>query len=367
MKPLNWLLFAVLVIAGWLGLSPTDADPVAWTAPTSPGTDSGIFASNRRLSAVQRTPESLGIKGPEAISIDPQGHVTTGLMDGRIIRFAKDMGSFTVLGNTGGRPLGMAYHPNGSLIITDAKLGLIALDTQTGQFSTLATQADGLPIRFADDIAITRDGSAAYFSDATTKWPYDKSTEAVLEHAGDGRLLRYNFQTGQTTTALKGLQFANGVALAPDDSFVLINESGLYRVTRLWLTGEQSGQHETLIDNLPGLPDNITSNGKDRFWVALFAPRNPLLDALSNYPALRKVAIRAMSVLPRPVEKRAMAIGLDSSGKVIANLQDDSSGNYSPITSVREHGDTLYFGSLSHTSVARMGLADALQPAAASR
>jgi hypothetical protein len=46
---------------------------------------------------------------------------------------------------------------------------------------------------------------------------------------------------------------------------------------------------------------------------------------------------------------------------VIANLQDGSSGNYSPITTVREYGDWLYFGSLKAKNMARLPLATALQ------
>ncbi len=55
--------------------------------------------------------------------------------------------------------------------------------------------------------------------------------------------------------------------------------------------------------------------------------------------------VRALTVLPKPVEKRGFVLGLDLQGKVIANLQDASSGNYSPITTAREYGDWLYLGS----------------------
>jgi len=70
--------------------------------------------------------------------------------------------------------------------------------------------------------------------------------------------------------------------------------------------------------------------------------------------------VRAMSVLPKPVEKRGFALGLDLQGKVIANLQDGSDDNYSPITTVREYGDWLYFGSLKAQNMARLPLANAL-------
>ncbi|MGO4610726.1 hypothetical protein AB4142_30805, partial [Variovorax sp. 2RAF20] len=82
------------------------------------------------------------------------------------------------------------------------------------------------------------------------------------------------------------------------------------------------------VDNLPGLPDNLSFNGHERFWVALYAPRNALLDGTAGYPFVRKLIVRAMMVLPKPVEKRAFALGVDLDGRIIANLQDASSGNY---------------------------------------
>jgi hypothetical protein len=54
-------------------------------------------------------------------------------------------------------------------------------------------------------------------------------------------------------------------------------------------------------------------------------------------------------------------LGLDLDGKVIANLQDASEGNYSPITTVREYGQWLYFGSLKAMHMGRMGLDAALK------
>jgi hypothetical protein len=68
-----------------------------------------------------------------------------------------------------------------------------------------------------------------------------------------------------------------------------------------------------------------------------------------------------MTVLPKPVEKRAFVLGLDVEGRVIANLQDSSSGNYSPITTAREYGDWLYFGSLKAKHMVRLPLSAALQ------
>jgi sugar lactone lactonase YvrE len=106
----------------------------------------------------------------------------------------------------------------------------------------------------------------------------------VIEHGGDGRLLRHDFSNGHTDVLLDQLQFANGVALGPNEEYVLVNETGAYRISRYWLKGDKAGVHDLFIDNLPGLPDNLSFNAQDRFWVALYSPRNPLLDGFAGYP-----------------------------------------------------------------------------------
>jgi hypothetical protein len=152
------------------------------------------------------------------------------------------------------------------------------------------------------------------------------------------------------------MQFPNGVALGPDDSYVLVNETGSYRIHRFWVKGEKAGQADIFADNLPGIPDNITFNGENRFWVALYAPRNLLVDGLAPYPYLRKMVMRALQFLPPPVDHHGFALAYDTDGKLIANLQDDRSEAFAPVTSVIEHGGKLYFGSLTADSFGRMAL-----------
>jgi sugar lactone lactonase YvrE len=52
---------------------------------------------------------------------------------------------------------------------------------------------------------------------------------AFAEAQDEGRLLKHNPATNETTVLLKGLRFANGVALSSDESFVLVNELALVR------------------------------------------------------------------------------------------------------------------------------------------
>jgi sugar lactone lactonase YvrE len=347
----------IIVIGAFLLLMPTKAKPLAWQPQPAPSLSDGLYADNQRLKGMERV-GAADIDGPEALLLEGDTLVT-GLHDGRVIRTSLDGNTRVVLTDTGGRPLGLARHPNGLLVIADAVKGLLSLDAQ-GRLVPLATQAEGVPFGFTDDVTIDKPGHFAYFSDASSRFGYGHDGEAIIEHGGDGRLLRYDFQTGKTSVLLDKLEFANGVTLGPEDAYVLVNETGAYRISRYWLSGPKAGTHDLFIDNLPGMPDNLSFNGHERFWVALYAPRNALLDATAPHPFVRKMIIRAMMVLPKPVEKRAFALGLDLEGKVVANLQDGSSGNYSPITTVREYGDWLYFGSLKARNMARLPLGKAL-------
>ena len=107
------------------------------------------------------------------------------------------------------------------------------------------------------------------------------------------------------------------MALSPDQSFVLVNETGKYRIHRVWLNGTNAGKSEIFIDNLPGFPDGISSNGKDKFWLALVTPRDATLDKLLPHPFLRKVVWRLPPFL-RPAPKRySFVLGLDTNGRVV--------------------------------------------------
>lgn len=346
------LLVLVLLAAGYLLFWPVEIDPAAWQPPPVPR-DDARFAPNDRLAALQRIATGVGA-GPEAVNIDANGRLVTGFIDGRVMRFDADGGNGELLADTQGRPLGLDFAANGDVVVADAVRGLVRISA-AGRLSVLAEEAAGVPIRFADDVVISSD-QVAYFSDASVRYGVHEVMQDVFEHRPHGRILATDLNSGQTRVVLDGLYFANGVALGPDEAYLLINETTRYRVLRLWLKGEKAGQHEVFIDNLPGFPDNITFNGRDTFWLALYAPRTDTLDALLPHPFLRRMVWRLpKAVQPGPV-MHGYALGLDLDGGVAVNLQDASAGAFAPITSVREGADYLYFGSLSAPSLARLPL-----------
>ena len=113
-KKLRHLLFVLLLaVVAFLLLMPTKVQPVNWTPPKAPSMKSGPYAENQRLKGVQKI-GAQDIAGPEALLLDAQGFLISGLHDGRIIRTSPDSRSLEVLANTGGRPLGLALHPDGT-------------------------------------------------------------------------------------------------------------------------------------------------------------------------------------------------------------------------------------------------------------
>lgn len=350
------LVVILVLLALYLLAWPVPIDPVAWTAPPNPGY-TGVHARNERLRGLE-TLALGGLHGPEDVALDREGHIYAATHEGVIVRLDKEGRDPQRWAKTGGRPLGIDFDGAGNLIVADAYRGLLSI-APDASVKVLATQAEGIPIRYADDVDVAADGKI-YFSDASTKFPaaggggtLAASLLDLMEHGGHGRLLVYDPATGKASVVLKGLNFANGVAVSPEQDFVLVNETGSYRVIRYWIAGERKGQSAPLIEALPAFPDNISAGEGGRFWVALVSPRNPVVDRLSGSPFLRRMVQRLPAFLrPRPV-LYGHVIALDAQGKVVADLQDPS-GAYPINTSVTETADYLYIGSLVAPTVARL-------------
>ena len=125
---------------------------------------------------------------------------------------------------------------------------------------------------------------------------------------------------------------------------------------RYWLTGPKKGLPDVFIDNLPGFPDGILSNGKDKFWLALPTPRDSNLDVTLPYPFLRKVIMRLPESWQPAPKRYCFVLGLDLNGNVIDNLQDPSGKTFGFITNVVEQDGKLYFGSLMENAIGRIAL-----------
>lgn len=348
-KILAIILSILFIILLYLLLWPVPIDPAQWNPPKAPNL-SGVYEQNTHLALLERL--SVGGFGPEDIAFDEQGRVYTGLQDGRIIRLENDSPP-QLFADTGGRPLGLCFNHSGDLIVADADRGLLSI-SGNGLIRVLSTEAEGVPFRLTDAVDVAEDGTM-YFSDASSKFFNQDYMYDLMENQPNGRLMAYYPGNGSTRVLLHDLHFANGVAVSPDQSYVLVAETNRYHILRYWLKGEKKGESDIFISNLPGFPDGVSSNGNDTFWVALIAPRDSDLDeVMLPNPFLRKVLMRLPSQFSAP-KSYGFVLGLDKNGSVTHNLQDPS-GAFRRITVARENDGMLYLGSLEEEEIGRLAI-----------
>ena len=343
---LGFLLTSVIIFL----LMPSPIEPVAWTPPKAPEM-TGDYAVNDKL-----TNAEILFKGQcekcEDVAIDSTGRIYGGQLNGDIVVF--ENGNRKVLTNTKGRPLGLHFDKEKNLIVADATTGLLSINTSTGKITTLVDEYEGKKMIFVDDVEIADDGTM-YFSDASTKYGFYDNSLDILEGAGNGRLFAYYPAIKETKLLLDDLRFANGIAVAHDQSYVLVNETGRFRTHRYWLQGPKKGQSDLFIENLPGFPDGI-SQGKDGlFWIALVSPRLKSFDDLSQSTFMKNIVAKMPASLQPAAVHYGLVLGVDKNGTVKYNLQDPK-GGFAEITSVQQFGQDIYLGSLYESGLAKYRL-----------
>ncbi|MDQ4008576.1 MAG: SMP-30/gluconolactonase/LRE family protein [Actinomycetota bacterium] len=289
--------------------------------------------------------------GTEDVLVDDRGRVLTGTEDGRILRLGDD--GVETVAMTGGRPLGLEHAPDGSLVVCDARRGLLRVDPGTETVEVLVDEVAGARMRFCNNAAVAADGTI-YFTDSSRHFGIDDWKADLLEHGSTGRLLRRSPQ-GEIDVLLHGQAFANGVALAADESFVAIAETGAYALQRLWLTGARAGEHEPFVESLPGFPDNISTGSDGLIWVSLASPRDPVLDFLLPRPPLLRRIVWALPERLQPRPARTVRVqAYDATGTLVHDLNGEHD-DFHMVTGVREHEGTVWVGSLHEAKVAAIG------------
>lgn len=293
-------------------------------------------------------------EGPEDVVAGADGALYTGLHDGRVVRVDPDTRATAVVGDTGGRPLGLEPLPDGRLLVCDSTRGLLRLDPATGAVETLVREVGGVPLVFCSNAVAASDGTV-WFSESTRRHGFDDWRDDIVEHSMTGRVFRLD-PSGEVETVVDGLRFANGVALAADESYLVVAETAGYSVSRLWLTGDKAGRYEPWVTNLPGFPDNIARGPSGLVWVTLPNARNAVLDwALPRHPLLR-VVTHALPQRLQPQPKRTVwVVGVSADGEIVRDYQADGQ-RWAFATGVAEHEGRLYLASIAERSLAVLDL-----------
>lgn len=140
----------------------------------------GKLAPNEKLNEVVVWHKG-DVNGPEAFA-DYNGVLYSGLQTGEVVKFVDDRVVPVVKFGQPcqgfheekicGRPLGMEFDKDGSLVVVDAYYGIFRVDVNTGakiQLVSMETEIDGVKPMLPNSLAIHSNGDI-YWSDSSTEF-----------------------------------------------------------------------------------------------------------------------------------------------------------------------------------------------------
>jgi hypothetical protein len=207
-----------------------------------------------------------------------------------------------------------------------------------------------------------------------------------LELRRAGQVLRFDIASEKLVCVADRLGFPRGI-LARDGG-VTVSEAWTQRLIRIDMTGRIT----QLMEDLPGYPAGISARDAGGYWLALFAPRSPLLELVLREPAYRLAmmaevdpefwiapalrsgysfrepmqggALKQMGILKpwAPTRSYGLIVELDADFTPIQSLHSRAGGRRHGITSVVESGGVLWATSKGGDEVLKIDLAQGGQP-----
>jgi gluconolactonase len=190
---------------------------------------------------------------------DAQGRLyVTDIPFGRIFRISAE-GTWEQVADYDGWPNGMKIGPDGRLLVTDYKRGLLRVDPATGAVEPLLETARSEGFKGLNDLALGADGSI-FFTDQGQTGLHDP-TGRVYRLRPDGRL----------DLLIGTVPSPNGIVVAPDLSQVMVAVTRANQVWRLPLHGDGAVTKAGVFLNLhggPGGPDGLAWDPEGHLLVA---------------------------------------------------------------------------------------------------
>lgn len=129
------------------------------------------------------------------------------------------------------------------------------------------------------------------------------------------------------------------------------------RLRKYWLKGEKAGTTE-LFTILPGFPDNVRTNDKGEFWVAIHCRRSTLASLQARYPKLRKfmlklpISAKIQFLLHIGGWPHGVLVKYSPEGKLLQILEDSQGKVVKAASEVEEKDGKLWIGSVLMSFVA---------------
>ena len=203
-----------------------------------------------------------GLDHPEGIAVHPDGSVWAGGEAGQVYRISPDGTKVEEVANTGGFILGLAFSPGAKwLAVCDlGKKCVWRLDLQNWQLE-----------RFADGVEGHRFNIPNYAV-------FDQKGDLYVSESGafrevTGKILKFSPDGNGTIWHDGPFNFANGMAMGPEEKHLYVVASFLPGVERVTINPDGSAGERFVYCTLPqSVPDGLAFDVAGNLYVSCYAP-----------------------------------------------------------------------------------------------
>jgi len=336
---------------------------------------------NKIFSSVEKIGQGV-LTGPESMVWDNAGNMYTGISDGTIRRIDATTGAISIyaysvpslssqdraLCGTAvtfeplcGRPLGLFFDRAENLWVADAYKGILKIPrTNPSSTQVIVNSYNGIAFKMLNSLYLTNDESTLYFTDSTQVYPRYSFVNIVVSNSPDGRLFKLNLRTNVLTVEIDDMRFANGIAVGPNEEFLLINECSARSIRKYYLKGRRAGSNEVLVEDIGGYNDNIRPDGLGNFYVGLFSYTSEEMSAILDYSKLQALTLQFIPqvntlslITPSGLIKK-----IDSRGRVLEVIKSESPSVLSYVAEAEVHDGYIYIGSVVNQFIAKVKVSD---------
>jgi len=181
----------------------------------------------------------------------------TDIPHGRIFRISS-AGDWTCVVEYDGWPNGMAFAPDGRMLICDYKQGLLSLDVDTGVIEPVLISRYSESFKGINDLCVSARGDI-YFTDQGQTGMHDPS----------GRVFRLSVE-GRLDCLLSNVPSPNGIVLTPDETTVFVSATRANSVWRVPLMADGGVSKVGVFCSQfgPGGPDGMCMDEAHNLFVA---------------------------------------------------------------------------------------------------